>query len=156
MMIMLMLSLSLAVSCRNGETTGQQEDERTGEQAAAREGIGGRFRKSKIDAAKLLVEQVVAKLEMYQLDVGNYPSEDEGGVNALVTRPKGDESLAAKWAGPYIKRKQLMDPWGNELGYLPAEKDEGDTTRQVVLVWSFGPNGRDETGRGDDIKSWEE
>ncbi len=118
--------------------------------------MSGRFGKSQNDAAQLLIEAVILpKLGEYHLDIGNYPTEEEGGLSALVTAPSfDDESKAGKWAGPYINKKQLKDPWGNELGYEVVEEEQGDTTRQVIHVWSYGKNGNDDSGEGDDIKSW--
>jgi len=117
--------------------------------------VGGRLGKSKIDAAGLLLDQIVNKLEEYQLDIGNYPSEEEGGIRALVEKPTfDDESKEGKWAGPYIKPKQLKDPWGSELGYEVVDEEQGESTKQVVHVWSHGPNKQDDSGEGDDIKSW--
>jgi len=118
--------------------------------------MSGRLDKSKIDAAGLLIDQIASKLGEYSIDIGHYPTEDEGGLKALVDKPTfDDETLAAKWVG-YIKRKQLKDPWGHELGYELVDEEQGDTTRQVVHVWSHGPNGEDDSGEGDDIKSWED
>ena len=95
--------------------------------------MSGRLDKSKIDAAQLLIDQLSSKLGVYSIDIGHYPTEDEGGLNALVTKPAfDDETLAGKWTGPYISRKQLKDPWGKELGYELVDEEQGDTTRQVV------------------------
>jgi general secretion pathway protein G len=119
--------------------------------------VGGRLGKSKVDTAGLLIEQISSKLGEYSIDIGHYPSEDEGGLKALVTEPTfDDESLNGKWAGPYINSKQLKDPWGHELSYQLVDKEQGNRTRQEVQVWSHGPNGEDDSGEGDDVKSWED
>ena len=119
--------------------------------------MSGRLGKSKNDAAQLLIDQISSKLGIYSIDIGHYPTEDEGGLSALLTKPAfDDESLTGKWAGPYINRKQLKDPWGKELGYELVDEEQGDTTRQVIHVWSYGANGEDDSGEGDDIKSWED
>ena len=119
--------------------------------------VGGRLGKSKIDTTGLLLEQIKSKLGEYSIDIGHYPSENEGGLSALVSKPTfDDESLTGKWAGPYINRKQLKDPWGRELSYELVDKEQGNTTRQEIHVWSHGPNGEDDSGEGDDIKSWED
>ena len=111
--------------------------------------------KSRVDSAGIQVQLIAAELGKYNLNIGHYPTEDEGGLSALVTRPAFDnEDLGPKWAGPYISRKQLKDPWGNDLGYELVDEERGDTTRQVVHVWSYGPNGEDDSGEGDDIKNW--
>jgi len=120
--------------------------------------MSGRLGKSKRDAARLLIDGVIVpKLVEYSTDIGHYPTEDEGGLSALVKEPAfDDESLTGKWAGPYINRKQLKDPWGNELGYELVDEEQGESTRQVVHVWSYGENGEDDSGEGDDIRSWED
>ena len=120
--------------------------------------MSGRFGKSRNDAARLLIEAVIVpKLGEYNVDIGNYPTEEEGGLSALITAPTfDDESKAGKWAGPYINRKQLKDPWGTELSYEVVEEEQGDTTRQVIHVWSHGKNKADDSGEGDDIKSWDD
>ena len=109
--------------------------------------------KSKVAAAELLTNDVASKLGEYSVDIGHYPTEDEGGLNALVTKPTFDDaSLASKWAGPYIKRSQLKGPWGKELGY---ELGRVAGQSQTAQVWSCGPNGEDEGGSGDDVTSIE-
>jgi general secretion pathway protein G len=108
---------------------------------------------SKIAAAELLTNDVAAKLQEYSVSIGHYPTEDEGGLNALVDMPEfDDESLAMKWAGPYMKSSQLKGPWGKELGY---ELGRVAGQSQTAQVWSCGPNGEDEGGTGDDIISTE-
>lgn len=71
---------------------------------------------------------------------------------------------------------ELVDPWGNPLVYVPASRyhesftvmnADGDiievkpmplastgTFPEGYMIWSFGPNGINENGRGDDITSW--
>ena len=119
--------------------------------------MGGRLGKSKISTAEILVEQMASKLDEYKLAIGHYPTEEEGGLRALLVQPTfTDESLGNKWAGPYVKSKQLKDPWGEELSYELVDEEQGDTTRQVVHLWSKGPNKEDDSGEGDDIKNWED
>lgn len=119
--------------------------------------MSGSLDKSKVDTAGILVEQIASKLAVYKIHVGHFPSEDEGGLKALVTQPTfDDESMKGKWAGPYINSKQLKDPWGTELGYELVDDEQGESTRQVAKVWSHGPNKEDDSGEGDDIKSWED
>jgi len=119
--------------------------------------IGGVFDKSNISNAENLVSVIGQKLELYKIAIKHYPTEEEGGLDALLTKPTfEDESMGNKWAGPYISRKQLKDPWGNAFEYELQEQEDGDTTRQVVHIWSYGPNGTDDSGDGDDIKNWDD
>jgi general secretion pathway protein G len=62
-------------------------------------------------------------LELYKLDVGNYPSNDQG-LDALVEKP----SDAVNWNGPYIQNKKVpVDPWGKPYIYRsPSTRDGHD------------------------------
>ena len=100
---------------------------------------------AKHDAAAIQIERLSGILDLYRLDVGDYP-EGGAGLEALVTRPAGAE----RWNGPYVKRaEQLIDPWGNPYVYrYPGENGEYD-------LYSLGKDGR-EGGEGEssDITSW--
>jgi general secretion pathway protein G len=100
---------------------------------------------AKSDTARLQIEELGAGLDLYHLEVGRYPSTDEG-LMALVEQPVG----VNKWNGPYLKKKRIPeDPWGNEYHYRsPGENGLYD-------LYSFG-NDNMEGGEGDnaDIVSW--
>ena len=70
------------------------------------------------DAAKVQIENLATTLDLYRLEMGHYPSEDEG-MRALVEQPAGAEN----WNGPYLtKAAALIDPWGNPYRYrMPPE-----------------------------------
>jgi len=76
--------------------------------------------------------------ELFKLDVGRFPTEQEG-LQALVEKP----SSAPGWNGPYLKERTLpKDPWGND--YLYKYPDEnGD-----LQVYSLGADGT-EGGEGE-------
>lgn len=79
--------------------------------------VGGNFlgkgEKAKADAAKIDIGQIALALDLYKLEVGRYPTSQEG-LQALVQAPAG----AANWNGPYWKRATVpKDPWGNEYKY---------------------------------------
>lgn len=68
---------------------------------------------AKSDTAKLQIEELGSALDLYHLEVGRYPSSQEG-LQALVQAP-GDVD---KWKGPYLKKKEVpKDPWGNDYRY---------------------------------------
>ncbi|HVN80068.1 MAG TPA: type II secretion system major pseudopilin GspG [Terriglobia bacterium] len=101
--------------------------------------------KSKITAAKAQIANFQTALGAYRLDVGTFPSTDEG-LQALRVAP-----LSAKnWEGPYLPKEIPPDPWGNPYIYkYPGEHgDEPD-------IISLGADGR-EGGEGEngDIYSW--
>jgi general secretion pathway protein G len=62
--------------------------------------------------AKIMIQDIAGKLEIFRLEVGRYPTSQEG-LQALVKQPPGVD----KWAGPYLKDTDLKDPWGNEFKY---------------------------------------
>jgi len=68
---------------------------------------------AKSDTAMLQIEELGAGLDLYHLEVGRYPSTEEG-LKALVEQPVGETA----WHGPYLKKKRIpVDPWGNEYHY---------------------------------------
>ena len=78
----------------------------------------GRGEKAKADAAKVEIGQIAQSLDLYKLEVGRYPTTQEG-LQALISAPSG----VANWNGPYWKKATLpKDPWNNEYRYAsPAQ-----------------------------------
>lgn len=100
--------------------------------------------KSEVRAAQAQLESLKRALDQYRLDVGRYPTTEQG-LNALISRPAGDK----KWTGPYLEKAAPPDPWGNPYSYkAPGEHAEFD------LV-SFGKDGKPGGSNEDaDIVSW--
>lgn len=70
--------------------------------------------KAKQDIARgkmAIVEQAIAQ---FQYDCGRLPSGSEG-LEALLTAPRDVED---KWAGPYLKQSEILDPWGRPYLYI--------------------------------------
>ncbi|PXA04514.1 type II secretion system protein GspG [Coraliomargarita sinensis] len=83
--------------------------------------------------------------QAYKLDVGNYPSTEEG-ISALVKAPAGKDS---RWKGPYLEEVPL-DPWGNAYQYrFPGSKNINGA--RGYDIWSLGPDGVESA---DDIGNW--
>ncbi len=101
---------------------------------------------SKTKTARLQIEEYGSALDLFVLDVGRYPSSEEG-LRALVEPPSG----VSKWHGPYLKKKLVpSDPWGNAYHYrVPGEHGAYD-------LFSLGADnlegGSDEN---QDIVSWQ-
>ena len=71
---------------------------------------------AKTDAAKAQVQNIASILDLYRLEVGSYPDEQDG-LDALLQAPAD----APRWNGPYVKRPDaLVDPWGEK--YLPLPR----------------------------------
>ena len=87
--------------------------------------------KSEQGVAKAQVEAFARALDTYRLDVGQYPTTEEG-LNALLTRPNN----VAKWNGPYLQKAVPPDPWGRPYLYrAPGVADDFD-------IISYGKDGQ--------------
>jgi len=73
----------------------------------------GQIGKSETVAARAQIEAFEKALDTFRLDVGRYPSADEG-LAALAVRP---ESAGNGWNGPYLKKGIPPDPWGRPYLY---------------------------------------
>ena len=77
--------------------------------------------KSEVTVAKAQMESFEKSLDHYRLDVGRYPTTEEG-LQALTTAPA---TAAGKWNGPYLKKGVPLDPWGNAYAYrAPGARSE--------------------------------
>ena len=105
------------------------------------------------NTTRLLLNQVSSALDTYRLNMGHYPTEEEGGIGALTTKPTFEnERMAAKWQGPYLKPGTVLeDPWGNLLKYEPVDLSlEENKSALPYKLYSVGPDGQADTE--DDIK----
>jgi general secretion pathway protein G len=100
--------------------------------------------KSEVKTAKAQIVAFEKALQQYRLDVGRYPSTEQG-LQALVTRPANVQ----KWDGPYLEKAVPMDPWGRPFIYvLPGEHGDFD----ISSLGSDGRAGGD--GPDADIANW--
>jgi general secretion pathway protein G len=77
--------------------------------------------KSQVTIARAQIEAFEKSLDTYRLDVGRYPTSEEG-LSALMSAPPAE---AAKWNGPYLKKGIPQDPWGHPYQYrAPGAKGE--------------------------------
>jgi general secretion pathway protein G len=102
----------------------------------------GSLEKAKSDRTILQVKEIEKALEIYKIDNGNYPT-NEQGLKALVEKPE-DEPVPKKWKKLFDETPK--DPWNNEIIYVcPGEHKDFD-------LFSKGPNGTE--GDEDDIVNW--
>ena len=98
------------------------------------------FGAAKEKIAAQSVERLATVLDMYKLDVGIYPTTDQG-LQALITQPQG----VARWNGPYLKGDKLPeDPWGRPYVYRSPSGRSG----HEFDLYSLGASGQ-ATGPGD-------
>ena len=112
--------------------------------------VGGNYlgqgEKAKQRAAKIEIEQIGQTLDLFKLEVGRYPTTQEG-LQALITAPAG----MSNWNGPYWKKSTVpKDPWGNEYQYAaPGSHGAYD----VISYGADGKEGGD--GADKDVNSWD-
>lgn len=68
--------------------------------------------KSEITVAKAQMEAFDRALDTFRLDIGRYPTTEEG-LASLISQP----ASLAQWHGPYLKKEIPKDPWGHAYGY---------------------------------------
>ena len=101
--------------------------------------------RAKVDTAHVQIEKLGSILDLYHLEAGHYPTEQDG-LRALVEAPAGVD----RWNGPYLKnREALTDPWGHLYVYrLPGEHGEYD-------LYSLGVDGKEGgEGKNADVANW--
>ena len=89
--------------------------------------------KARYENAKIHLKTVQKALELYNGDCMSYPKTDVG-LKALTANPGAD--ACPNWGPqPYIKEKELRDPWNHELSY----ESDGAT----MSLRSYGADGKD-------------
>jgi general secretion pathway protein G len=79
--------------------------------------------KSEHAVAKAQVEGFSRAIGAYRIDVGSFPTTEEG-LTVLVNKPS-DAVKAAKWNGPYMQKAAPNDPWGRPYMYRsPSSKGD--------------------------------
>jgi general secretion pathway protein G len=109
--------------------------------------IMGRPDEARITAAKHDVGTINQALKLYRLDIGRYPTTEQG-LKALVERPTS-EPIPQNWkAGGYLGQLPI-DPWGNAYSY----RNPG--VRSEIDIVSYGADGKPGgAGTDADIGNW--
>lgn len=77
------------------------------------------------DVALTEISTLEAALDIYRLDVGEYPDSLDGLME--------DDTDRASWNGPYLRRAVPTDPWDNDYVYESSG-------REFTLI-SYGADG---------------
>lgn len=105
----------------------------------------GQVGKSNVNIARAQIDSLGKALDQYRLDIGAYPTSDQG-LQALVVKPDGVD----RWQGPYLAKQVPPDPWGRPYRYK-APGDHGDYD-----LFSYGADGQPGgTGENQDETSWD-
>lgn len=104
--------------------------------------ISNNKKKAKLQEAAIKINKLKMAVENFNTDVGYYPR----SLDALI-----DDNGDSNWLGPYAKKKELKDPWGEDFQYSnPGQHDED------FSIVSYGndksPGG---TKFDKDINSWD-
>jgi len=105
----------------------------------------GKVEQSKIKTTYAQIELLGAALDMYRLDIGEYPTSSEG-LNALREKPSGVDQ---GWDGPYLKKELPKDAWGHLYQYTSPGK-HGDY--DLISLGADGLEGGE--GKNKEIVSW--
>lgn len=99
------------------------------------------FGGAKQKIAQQSIERIVGILDIYKLDIGHYPTTDQG-LQALIDPPSNEP----RWNGPYIKGDTLPeDPWGRPFLYrVPSQR-----AHHAFDLYSLGADGQS-GGSGED------
>jgi general secretion pathway protein G len=92
-------------------------------------------------ATRTTAKNVEAAINLFQIDCGRLPTNDEG-IDALLNDPG-----IAGWNGPYLQEPPL-DGWGRPFQYTAP----GEHLPRFFDVASPGPDGQ--PGTPDDIGNW--
>jgi len=100
---------------------------------------------AKQSVARAQIENFMSGLDSYFLDVGKFPTTQQG-LAALRTKPED----GANWQGPYLKKEIPLDPWGNPYIYHAPGRNGG---YEIISYGADGKEGGDNENA--DINSWE-
>lgn len=100
----------------------------------------GQLDRAKVTAAKAQIQMLETSLDTMRLDLGRYPSAEEG--LSLLVAPPSEEAARQRWFGPYIDGELPLDPWDRPYLYA-APRLSG----QRAAVYSYGADG-EEGGTG--------
>ena len=107
------------------------------------------------NTTRLKLSQIATALDTYRLNLGRYPSEQDGGLDALMKKPNFENpKLGEKWQGPYLKPGiSIDDAWGHKLRYELVDRTVetiSGASGPPYKLYSVGPDGQPETD--DDVK----
>jgi len=106
----------------------------------------GKVGTAKLKSAKAQIELFGTALDAFRLDVGRYPTIEEG-MKSLREKPSGEEN----WKGPYLPKEIPNDPWGKPYIYKsPGEHGDYD----LISLGADGAEGGE--GENQDVVNWKD
>lgn len=92
----------------------------------------GRVDQGRVTAAQAQIQMIKGALDTFRLDLGRYPTSEEG-LQALVTMPD-DPRAASAWKGPYLQGALPNDPWNAPYRYRRINNNQ-------IELYSLGADG---------------
>jgi general secretion pathway protein G len=110
----------------------------------------GRTDDARVSTARMQIEGLSSALKMYKLDMGSYPTTEQG-LEALVTPPATDNNTSKWRKGGYLEKGKVpKDPWGNPYTYLqPGAHGDFD----IISNGADGVPGGEDYNK--DITNWD-
>jgi len=104
----------------------------------------GQGERARVQTTKQSIAGLTSALKMYEMDLGTFPSTQEG-LGALMKAPSS--APEGQWDGPYLDKESFKDGWQRDLKYkFPPEKG------QYFDLYSVGRDGVE--GNADDVNNW--
>lgn len=81
----------------------------------------GQADRAKVQTAETQIKMLRGALETMRLDIGRFPTGDEG--LQMLSRKPGDPKLSQRWRGPYLDGGVPLDPWDNAYQYTTSPSE---------------------------------
>jgi general secretion pathway protein G len=114
-------------------------------------------RRAAVTKAKTTIAALETAIAAYSGDMGEYPPTGNSEMVSAIQ----DDPDNIDWQGPYMEFKEseleggeLLDPWGQPYVYVSVNGGSPEHRERSFDLYSFGPNGTDDAGTGDDIYNW--
>lgn len=108
--------------------------------------FAGRTEQAKIARVKSDLAAIGLALDLYELDLGQYPK----SLAELVAKdaPSGlSEEMRKQWNGPYLKKGLPKDPWGRDYQFTVESQHQQD--------YDLSSLGKDGQPGKDDVSNWQ-
>jgi general secretion pathway protein G len=93
------------------------------------------FGDSQVSVAEQQVRMLRSALDTMRLDIGRYPTDEEG--LQLLVNPPADPDIKALWHGPYLETDLPTDPWHKPYLYSHEGKEPNP-----LALYSYGADGK--------------
>ncbi|MHC4645094.1 MAG: type II secretion system major pseudopilin GspG [Planctomycetota bacterium] len=95
--------------------------------------------KARKDIARAKMANIEAAVSNFFVDCGRYPDQSEG-LDILLSVAPPEDVEEEDWHGPYLKKSELLDPWGNPYIYV----EEGEVNPGSFDLISLGADGQED------------